>query len=125
MSRALKTTFLIYAVVTVLVGVLLLVIPGRFLWWVGWGTWETIDPLMSKLAGAALLALSWGSFYGWRAAERSQVAILIEMEAAFTALACVGWLRNLLVTPYPARVWVVFAVLAVFAIAWIVFLVKK
>lgn len=125
MSKALKFMFLIHAVVAVLFGAPLLIIPGRFLWWVGWGTWETIDPLMAKLVGAALLALAWSSFRGWRATERAQAAILVEMEVVFTVLGCVGWLQKLLFTPYPARVWIVFAILALFAIAWITLLVKK
>ena len=127
MSKALKFTFLIHAVVAVLFGAPLLIIPGRFLWWVGWGTWRTIDPLMSKLVGAALLALAWSSFRGWRATERAQVTILVEMEAVFTVSCCVAWLRNLLISPwpYPLKVWIVFAILALFAIAWITFLVKK
>jgi len=127
MSKALKFTFLIYAVVAVLFGAPLLIIPGRFLWWVRWGTWVTIDPLMSKLVGAALLALAWSSFRGWRATDRAQVAILVEMEVVFAVLGSVSWLYKLLTSPYPypARVWIVFAILALFAIAWITLLVKK
>ena len=127
MSKALKFTFLIHAVVAVLFGAPLLIIPGRFLWWVGWGIGETIDPLMSRAVGAALLALAWSSFRGWRATERAQAAILVEMEVVFAVLGSVSWLYKLLTSPwpYPARAWIVFAILALFAIAWITLLVKK
>ena len=122
MSRGLKRVFLIHAVVAAIFGILLLVAPGRFLGIVGWAP---IDPIISRLLGAALLALGWSSFRGWRATERRQVAILVEMEAVFTVLCCLGLLRHLLKANYPAMVWAIFATFLVFAIAWIVFLVRR
>ena len=122
MSKALKTTFLIHAVVAVLFGLPLLIVPGRLLIWLDWAP---IDPIISRLLGAALLALAWSSFRGWRATDRSQTQILVEMEAAFTVLGCVALLRHLLVANYPAIVWAVFVILLVFAVAWIVFLVQN
>ncbi len=122
MSKALKYTFLVHAVVGVLFGVPLLIAPGRFLGWIGWAP---IDPIISRLLGAALLALAWSSFRGWQATERAQVAILVKMEAVFTVLGCVGLLRHLLFAHYPAMVWIVFAILGIFAIAWIVSLLRK
>ena len=136
MSKVLKFTFLIHAVVGALLGVLLLVIPGGFLNRIGWQAmlqalgWANTDPFVSRVLGAALLALAWSSFRGWRATERAQVVVLVEMEAVFNVLGCVGLLRHLL--PgflaerwLPAPGWTAFAILAVFAIAWIVSLVKK
>jgi Co/Zn/Cd efflux system component len=122
MSKALKTTFLIHAVVGLLFGAPLLIIPGRVLQWLGWAP---IDPIISRVLGAALLALAWSSFRGWQAAERAQVALLLEMEAAFTVLGCIGLLRHLLSSSYPAMPWISFVILAIFAVAWIVFLFKK
>lgn len=122
MSKALKFTFLIHAVVALILGALLLIIPGRFLGWVGWAP---VEPIINRVLGAALLALAWSSFRGWLATERAQVAILVEMEAAFTVLGCIGVLRHLLFGGYPAMVWIVFAILALFAIAWIASLLKK
>ena len=122
MSRLLKLTFLFHTVVAFLFGAPLLVMPGSFLGWFGWAP---VDPLLSRVLGAALLALAWSSFRGWRATERKQVAILVELEAVFTTLGCVGLLRHLLVANYPLMVWLVFAVLAAFAVAWIVSLFKK
>jgi len=122
MSKALKFTFLIHAVVALILGALLLIIPGRFLGWIGWAP---VEPIINRVLGAALLALAWSSFRGWLATERAQVAILIEMEVAFTVLGCIGVLRHLLFAPYPLMVWIVFAILALFAIAWIASLLKK
>ena len=122
MSKALRTTFAIHCLVSLVIGALLLAMPGRVLTAL---RWAPIDPLISRLLGAALLALAWGSFRGWRATERSQVAIVLELEAAFAVLGCVGLLRHLLTSRWPLIVWVVFAVLLAFAVAWIVFLVRR
>ncbi len=122
MPRTLKYLFLIHAIVAALFGALLLIAPGRFLGWVGWAP---IDPILSRILGAALLAIAWSSFRGWQATERAQIAILVEMEAAFTVLAILGLLRHLLFAHYPLIVWALFAVFVIFAIAWITSLLKK
>ena len=122
MSKGLKYLFLVHCVVAVLFGAPLLVAPGRFLELFGWAP---VDPLISRILGAALLALAWSSFRGWQAAERVQVVRLIELEAVFTILACVGLGRHLLVASWPLVVWGVFAVLAVFALAWCLALLRK
>jgi hypothetical protein len=49
----------------------------------------------------------------------------LEAEAAFTVLGCIALLRHLLSAPYPAMVWMVFAILAIFAVTWIVFLLRQ
>ena len=63
MSRGLRITFLIHAVVAVTTGLLLFLIPGRFLAFIAWAP---IDPIASRLLGAAMLALAWSSLRGWR-----------------------------------------------------------
>ena len=122
MPKALKMTFLIHAIVSVVGGFLLLIVPGRTLASLGWAP---IDPILGRVLGAALLALAWSSFRGWQATERAQVRIVMELEAAFTALAAVGLLRHLLFANYPLMVWLLFACFFLFAVAWVVFLVRK
>ena len=122
MSKALKTTFAVHGIVSLVIGALLLVIPGRSLLGLGWAP---IDPIISRLLGAALLGFAWSSFRGWRTTERSQVAVVLEMEAVFTALGCVGLLRHLLFARWPLIVWAIFVVLLAFAVAWIVFLLRR
>jgi hypothetical protein len=121
MSKALRTTFLIHTIVSVVSGALLLVIPGRFLQAIGWAP---IDPIASRVLGAAMLAVAWSSFRGWRAADWHAVAIVVEMEVVLTTLACVGLLRHLLVARYPFIVWLFFAIFLVFAVAWWFFLIR-
>jgi hypothetical protein len=121
MSKVLKYVFLIHAIVALLVGAPLLIAPGRFLAVFGWAP---VEPVICRILGAALLALAWSSFRGWRAIDREQVVFLVEMEAVFTVCGCIGVLRHLLIAGYPLVVWLVLAVLAIFAIIWIVFLVR-
>jgi len=55
MSKALQITFFVHAIVALILGVPLLIIPGTFLGSIGW---VTVDVLISRLLGAALLALA-------------------------------------------------------------------
>jgi hypothetical protein len=122
MSKSLKYTFGIHAIVSLIFGAALLLAPGRTLGLFGW---SPVDPLMSRGLGAALLGLAWGSFRAWQATERKQVAILVEAEAVFCVLACVGLLRHVLAFAYPWYVWGITVIFAAFAIAWILALVRR
>jgi hypothetical protein len=122
MKQSLRYTFLVHAVVALLFGLPLLVAPGRFLDLFGW---LPIDPIMSRMYGAALLGLGWGSYRGWRAAARSDVEILVQVEAVFTVLAVLGIVRHLLGGSWPWYVWMIFIVFLLFAIAWIYHWVRK
>ena len=122
MSKSLKYTFLIHVVVSLIFGAALLLAPGRTLGLFGWAP---VDPLISRLLGAALLALAWSSYRGWGASSYEQVSVLVEMEVIFTVFGSVGLLRHLIKAWYPWYVWFVFAVLLVFAIAWTYHLWKK
>ena len=115
MSKSLRYTFLIHVVVSLIFGAALLLAPGRTLGLFGWAP---VDPLISRLLGAALLALAWSSYRGWGASSYEQVSVLVEMEVIFTVFGSVGLLRHLIKAWYPWYVWFVFAVLVVFAIAW-------
>lgn len=122
MSKSLRYTFLIHVVVSLIFGAALLLAPGRTLGLFGWAP---VDPLISRLLGAALLALAWSSYRGWGASSYEQVSVLVEMEVIFTVFGSVGLLRHLIKAWYPWYVWFVFAVLVVFAIAWTYHLWKK
>lgn len=122
MSKALKNTFLIHAIASTAGGLLLLTLPGRTLLLF---SWAPIDPILSRVLGAALLAMGWSSFRGSQATERAQVQSVIELEAVFSTLVCVGLLRHLLFANYPLMVWLLLAVFLIFAVAWTVFLVRK
>ena len=122
MTTSTKITFLIHAIVALIFGLLMLIIPGRFLVFFDWAP---IDPIAGRLLGAALLALSWSSYRSYVANEWSKVYIVVELETIFTVLACVGLLRHLLVGSWPWFPWTLFAIFAILAIAWIIALVRK
>jgi hypothetical protein len=100
----------------------LLIAPGRFLEIFGWAP---IDPIVSRLLGAAMLGLGWSSYRGWRAAGWDQVAFVVEAEAVFTVLASLGFIRHLLGGSWPWYVWMEFAIFAIFAVAWIYHLATR
>jgi hypothetical protein len=116
MSKSLRTLFLVHAVVGLILGLPLLIAPGRVLIFLGWAR---VDPMLSRMLGAALLALAWSSYRAWGAEDRARVALLLELEAVFTVLGCVGLLRHLLTGPYPLVPWIMLAITAAFAVAWV------
>ncbi len=118
MSKALRYTFLIHAIVAFLIGLPLLVAPGHFLPLLGW---KWLDTMSSRLLGAALLSLAWSSWRCWQTADRERATLLLEQEAIFTILGVVGWLRELVLAPFPFVYWLVFAIMAIFAAAWLFF----
>jgi hypothetical protein len=124
MSQSTKYTFMIHTIVTMIMGIPMFLVPGRWLPLFGWAE-DGIDALMSRVLGAALIALAWSSYRGWRAIDWEQVNIVVELEAVFTILAAVGMLRHLIGFSWPFGVWLIFALFVIFAIAWIVALRKK
>ena len=132
-SRGLHLTFLVHAIIAVVLGVLLWTIPGQglsFLDWVpetltvgdtdvsGPGT-VLVDPILTRLLGATLLAMALSSFQGWRAEEWGRVELLVQFEAAYCILAVIGMLAALILDrPFNWIRWVTVGVLAAFAVAW-------
>jgi len=123
MSKFLRYTFLIQAIIAILCGAGLLIAPGRFLGLFGWGP---IEPLLFRLLGAALLAMAWTSIYAFRASSRAQVEVLVQMQLIFCGLGALGFFRHLITGSfYPTVVWIVTAVLVLFTAAWTWALFKK
>lgn len=122
MSRLLKPGLLVHMVVSAVLGLLLLIVPGRFLSWLGW---VPIDPIVSRLLGAALLGMWWGDLRVWRGVARAETRWWVEVQLGFAALAGAGVLRHLLVGHWPAMVWILFGVLVLFALTWLGVLVGE
>jgi hypothetical protein len=98
-------------------GALLLAAPVRFLGFFGWAP---IDPLLSRVLGAALLGMAWGAWRVVRAGETKAGLTLVEVFFAFTALSSVGLLRHLLAANYPFMVWFLCSVMVIFGLLWAV-----
>jgi len=136
-SKGLRNTFLVHTIVSAILGLALYVIPGRVLIWLGWFTKEVVvtvgdtsvtasstllvDPVITRVLGAVLLALAFASFLGWRAKLHQEVSILIRLDFVFCVLALVAFLVRIVTLSLPTIPviwWVCIAILLGFAIAW-------
>ena len=134
-SQGLKMIFLVHAIVSAILGLGLWLVPGRLLTLIGWvPEWITVldtelqvpgttfvDPFISRLLGAALLALAYTSFQGWRKGQWDKVAQVVQMEAAFCILGFLGLTISLFQTDrnIPAIAYAFVVLLAGFAIVWL------
>lgn len=105
----------IFGVLCLLPGVALLLAPGRFL---GSIYWAPVDPHISRLLGAALLAQAWLVWRMVRPVDKSLVTIGAEVFFIFTFLSSVGLLRHVLTANYPLMVWVPTILLLCYAVIW-------
>ena len=122
MSRGLKITFLVHAIVALVFGIVLYLRPGS---WATLVNWTPYDPSLTRVYGAALLALAVSSWFGYRAARWDEVRILVLMEIALTVLSTIGGLWGLLFRGAPVFGWVSVLIWVVFAVAWIYFYVNR
>jgi hypothetical protein len=142
-SSTLRYTFLVHACVGFVIGILLLLIPGRTLELLGWipeqvnlpnsplaipgGTF--VDPVITRLVGAALLGWAYSSLRaclgpGFKlsgtARPWAQVNILVETEVVFCLLGAAAFLAGyfLMVRAFPLVGWAFFLILIAFAVAF-------
>jgi hypothetical protein len=136
-SQGLKYIFLIHAIISVIFGLGLWLIPGSFLTLLGWvpttveftvaGEQGTapgtvfIDPFITRLLGAALLALAYSSFWGWRMNQWIEVKLVVQTEAVYCILALLGGIWAMI--RYTGRIqpiaYVIVVLLAGFTVAWL------
>jgi len=117
-SQGLQTAFLIHFAISLIFGLPLLIIPGRSLLLMDW--WP-IDPVISRLLGAALLAMALGDWLCYQATEWEVIEVLLQFHIVFTVLGAIGLLRHLLFVTTPAFAWVCLVILVIFAAVWIYF----
>lgn len=134
MTQSLRVTFLLHWIVCAILGAALWLIPGRTLTLVGWvGEFiqlpesnlsipgqTFVDPFITRLYGAALLALAFSSFLGWKAKRWEAAALLVKQEAVFCVLGVASFFAVLFLAdrPMPPSGWAVMLLLAAFAVAW-------
>lgn len=110
-----KVLVYIFGALCLLPGAALLIAPGRFL---GSFHWAPIDPHLSRILGAALLALAWLVWRMVRPTGKSLTSIGAEVFFIFTFFSSVGLLRHVLTAFYPWMVWVLTIVLLLYALFW-------
>jgi uncharacterized membrane protein len=133
-SSRLRTTFLVHMIVSGILGAALWLVPGRTLLLLGCvedfvllpesdlsvpGT-TFVDALITRLLGAALLALAFSSFQGWRAGQWGQVSRVVQLEAVFCMLGTLAFLATLILREHatPPLFWVLLVTLLAFTGAW-------
>lgn len=133
-SSFLRSTFLVHIIIGGLLGVFLIFIPGRTLTWFGWvpesvpvpnseltvpGT-IYVDPIITRVLGAALLALAFSSFLGWRASTWGQVALIVQVELVYCLLGSLIFIAGffLLQRPMPIIGYVFLVIFLGFVAAW-------
>jgi hypothetical protein len=137
-SNGLRTTFLVHLVISAILGIALFLVPGRTLNLLGWvpdwvqlpNTDQSIpgqtfvDPVVTRILGAALLALAFSSWRGWSgsapARKWSEVAFLVELETIFNVLGALAILAGVFLMDrrMPAIGWVLFVVQIAFAVTF-------
>jgi hypothetical protein len=137
-SNGLRTTFLVHLVISTVLGAALLLVPGRALNLLGWvPDWVQlpnsdqripgqtfVDPVVTRILGAALLALALSSLRGWSgsapARKWNEVAFLVELETVFNVLGALAILAGVFLTNrgMPVIGWVLFVVQIAFAVAF-------
>jgi hypothetical protein len=133
-SSNLRTIFMVHMIIALILGAALWLVPGRALELLGWvdemvplpesevsvpgGTF--VDGVITRLLGAAMLALAYGSWRASRALRWEQIAPVVELELVFSTLGLVGALAGLylLERPVPLIGWVIAALLAIFTLLW-------
>lgn len=111
MSKGLKTTFLIHVFVALAFGIVMYLLPAT---WAELVNWTPLDENMTRLFGAALIAIGGSSWLAYRATKWDEVRIILVLEIVFTVLGALGSLYGALALSAPAFIWVAFAVFAVF-----------
>ena len=115
MSTGLRTTFWLHAIVAAVFGIAYLFFPSFVTDFFGF---EPMDPFAMQLYGAATLGLGLASVLAALATRLEQVAIVIEMEVAYTALALLVYLYTVIFAGGPAMVWLGAALFAIFFVAF-------
>jgi len=115
-SEVVRIAFLVHVAIALIFGLPLFIIPGRFLLLV---RWQPIDPVITRLFGAVLLAMALGDWLCHEATEWAVVNVLLQVHICAAVLGALGVLRHLLFARTPAFAWVFLAFMVVYAAVWI------
>jgi hypothetical protein len=91
----------------------LLFVPGKFMSLFGW---SPVDPIMSRLVGAALLGIGVESFLG-RNANRNVYKAMLNLKIIWSSGVVVGSVLGI-ATGGPDIAWAFLAIFAVFLSIW-------
>ncbi len=112
--KALRTWFVVHFIADIIFAIPLLVAPTAFLTFLGW---PTVDPISSRLVGAALVGIGVESWIG-RNQDAEGFLTMLRLKVMWSATATLGILVSML-QGGPLMGWAFFAVFAVFNIIWV------
>lgn len=109
LSNWLRNLFLADGIIGALLGAALLLTPGRTLTILGWvPQWVQlpeselsvpgstfVDGVLTRMLGAALLALAWANYQGWRAKQQREVKVILQTELVFCVFAALAAITGL------------------------------
>ena len=110
----LRRWFVLHFIADMFFAIPLLLIPDQFLSLL---SWETIDPLASRLVGAALMGIGFGAFVSRNAGLSAYLAML-NMKIIWSLTAVLGILASL-ISGGPIFGWLVVIIFAAFAVIWL------
>jgi len=116
MANFLKILLIVFIIFFIFIGLPLLIIPGRFMYTIGW---PFSEPLVVRMLGAAFLALGWSAWKSLRASNPKETIITIEALIVFSILGSISWLRHLLIAYYWPYLWIITIVLLVLGLIFI------
>lgn len=140
-SNVLRNTFLVHFIFSLIFGAALYLVPGRTLLTLGWvPTWVQlpesdlsipgltfVDSVITRVVGAALMALAYTSYRAWRSSNWSEIEVLVRMEAIFCVFGLGAFVAGLFLMdrPMPTVGWLLAFVLAIFGALWLIALWPK
>ncbi|MDQ7027158.1 MAG: hypothetical protein Q9P44_16555 [Anaerolineae bacterium] len=119
-TEGLRRWFVVHFAVDMLFGIPLLIAPHWILSLFGW---QTIDPFMARLVGAALMGIGIESYLGRNAGVEAFRGML-NLKVIWSLTATLGTGYTLLVGDAPAMGWLVVAMFAVFHGLWLYYRVQ-
>jgi hypothetical protein len=108
--NSLRIWFVIHFAVDVLFAIPLFLAPVLFLTLFGW---ETVDPLATRMVGAALMAIGVESLLSWRA-NAAIYRGMLNLKIIWSACVVLGILLTMLINGGPLFGWIVLAIFLVF-----------
>lgn len=111
--RALRTWFVIHFAADILFAVPLLFFPEAFLALFGW---TTVDPVTTRLVGAALVGIGGESLLG-RGAELSVYRTMLRLKILWSLAAVLGFILSI-AHGAPWGTWLFLGIFASFSLLW-------
>lgn len=106
-SRGLRITLLVYAIYSILYGLLHVISPELMM---------AIDPAIERVLGAAVLAFALGAWFAYSEKAWGKVKIMVVVQVIWTILYTITMAWGILVGGIPALAWAPTLIGAVFAV---------